>query len=111
MQVLQNSSKTKLLSGRLRRGLFTIALVEAIYAAGGVNELLFTGKERMASRADFYVQLAFFRRASLKCFSARTGNANFGVFRMDSRFHYFFSRLYRRRPGRKFKRVMIGVSV
>ena len=48
-----------LLCGRRLSGWFlAIALVEAIDASRGVNQLLFAGKERVASRAYFDVQVA-----------------------------------------------------
>jgi len=45
-----------------RRGLggwfLAVALVEAIDASGGIDQLLFAGEERVASRAYFDVQVA-----------------------------------------------------
>jgi hypothetical protein len=49
----------------LRRGcvfggwFLAVALVEAIDASCGIDQLLFTGKERMASGTDFNVQVTF----------------------------------------------------
>ena len=64
-----------------------IALVEPINASGGVDQLLLTGEERVASRADFDVQVAFFGRASLEGLAASATNGDFDVFRMNSWFH------------------------
>ena len=47
-------------SCRFRRGLFPIAFVEAIDASRSINQLLFAGEKRVASRADFNVQIALF---------------------------------------------------
>ena len=41
-------------------GFLAIALVEAIDASCGIDQLLFAGEERVASGADFDVQVAFF---------------------------------------------------
>jgi hypothetical protein len=46
--------------GRFRGGLFAIALVEAIDASCGINQLLFAGEKRVASGTNFDVQVAFF---------------------------------------------------
>lgn len=73
--------------GRSLGGFFAVTLVEAIYASGGIDELLFTGEERVASRTDFDVQVTFLRGASLECFAARAGDVYFDVFRVNSRFH------------------------
>jgi hypothetical protein len=69
-------------------GFLAIALVEPIHASRGVDQLLLTGKERVASRADFDVQVAFFGRASLKGLATSAANGNFYVFRMNSWFHF-----------------------
>ena len=37
------------------RGLLAITPIEPIHAAGGIDELLLAGKERMAGRANFNV--------------------------------------------------------
>ena len=36
-----------------------VFLLEAIHASGGIDQLLFTGEERMAARADFNSDVAF----------------------------------------------------
>ena len=73
--------------GRSLGGFFTVTLVEAIDASGGIDELLFTGEERVASRTDFDVQVTFLGGASLECFAARAGDGYFNVFGMNSWFH------------------------
>ena len=44
---------------RFGSGFLAIALVEAIDASSGIDQLLLSGEERMASRANFDVQIAF----------------------------------------------------
>ena len=43
----------------IRRGFLAITLVEAIDASCGIDQLLFPGKERVASGTDFDVQVTF----------------------------------------------------
>jgi hypothetical protein len=74
----------------------SVAFVKSIDASGRIDEFLLTSKERMASRADFYVQVVFHRRASLERASARTDDRNFVVVWMYFRFHngfHFFRRV------------------
>lgn len=47
--------------GRSLGGFFAVTLVEAIDASCGIDELLFTGEEWVASRTDFDVQVTFLR--------------------------------------------------
>ena len=84
-----------------------VTLVETIYASGGIDQLLFTGEERMASRANFDVQVTFLGGASLEGLAARATDRNFNVFWMNSWFH--FVTLYRRHHAAFSKRDMIGV--
>ena len=82
-------------SGSALGGWFlAVALVEAIDASCGIDQLLFSGKEWMASRTDFDVQVTFLGGASLEGLAARAGNVNFDVFWMNSWFHLIT--LYRR---------------
>ena len=78
-----------LCSGRVF-GLSAVTLVEAIHASGGVNQLLLAGKERVAGRTDFHVQVALFGRARLKRLAAGAGNGDLNVFGVNSWFHYFY---------------------
>ena len=68
-------------------GFLTVTLVEAIDASCGIDQLLFAGKERVAGRTDFDVQVTFAGRASLERLAARAGNGYFVVFGMNSWFH------------------------
>jgi hypothetical protein len=68
-------------------GFLAIALVEAIDASRRVDQLLFTGKERVASRANLDVQIVFLGRAGLEGFAASAGNCYFDVFWVNSWFH------------------------
>ena len=81
--------ETGLLSGRgaLSRRFPAIALVEAIDASRGIDQLLLSGKERMASRANFHVEVALFGRAGLERLAASAANGDFYVFRVNSWFH------------------------
>ena len=70
------------------RGFLAVALVKSIHAAGGVDELLLAGEKRMAGRADFHMQVAFFGRTCLKSLTASTSNGDFRIVGMNSWFHY-----------------------
>ena len=67
--------------------LFAIALVEAIDASCGIDQLLLTGEKRVTRRTDFDVQVTFASRASLEALAARTSDVNFDVFWVNSWFH------------------------
>ena len=69
-------------------GSLAIAPIESIHASRGVYQLLLAGKERVARRADFDVQVALFRGAGLERLAAGAGNSDLDVFRMNSWFHY-----------------------
>src|SRR5436305_992678 len=64
-------------------GLRAILLREAFDAAFGVDQLLPSGEERMAVRADFQVQIGL-GRARLPCRAARAPDFDFVVFRVNS---------------------------
>ena len=64
-----------------------VALVEAIDTSCGIDQLLFSGKEWMASRTDFDVQVTFLGGASFEGLAASAGNCNFDVFWVNSWFH------------------------
>ena len=91
------------------RWFLAVALVEAIDASRSIDQLLFAGKEGVASRANFDVQVALLGRARLKRLAASAGNIYFDVFWVDSWFHLIT--FYRRHTGRIFKQDMIGASV
>ena len=64
-----------------------IALVEAIDASRGIDQLLLTGKERVAGGTDFHVQVAFLGRARFEGLAASAGNSYIDVFWVNSWFH------------------------
>jgi len=68
-------------------GFLAVALVEAIDASGGIDQLLLAGKERVASGTNFNVQVTFFGGASLERLAARAGDGNINVFWVYSWFH------------------------
>ena len=72
---------------RIGSGFLAIALVEAIDASSGIDQLLFAGKERMASRTNFDVQITFLSRASFEGLATSAGNGNIDVFGVNSWFH------------------------
>jgi len=80
-----------------------VTLIEAIDAPGSIDQFLFAGKERVASRTDFHVQVTFFGGAGLECLAARAGNVYFGVFGMNSWFHFFVT--LSRRPQAAFSNM------
>jgi len=77
-----------------RCGFLAIALVEAVHASGGIDQLLLAGKKRVASRTNFDVQVTFFSGASFECLAARAGDGDINVFWVNSWFHMLT--LYRR---------------
>jgi hypothetical protein len=68
--------------------LFAIALVEAIDASCGVDQLLLTGEKRVASGTDFDVQVTFAGGASFEVLAARATDGNLDVFWVNSWFHF-----------------------
>ncbi len=87
-------------------GFLAIALVEAIDASRRIDQLLLAGKERVASRTNFNVQVTFLGGASLERLAARAGDGNIDVFWVNSWFHLIT--LYRRHAGRDFKRDILA---
>src|SRR5215510_4840954 len=92
-----------------RCGFLAVALVEAIDASCGIDQLLLAGKEREASGTNFDVQVTFLGRARLELLAARAGDGNINVFWVNSWFHLIT--LYRRHPGRDFKRDILAETV
>jgi len=86
-------------------GFLAIALVEAIDASRGIDQLLLAGKERVASGTNFDVQVTFLGGASFERLATRASNGNFVIFGMNSWFHV--STLYGRHKGRVFKHIII----
>ena len=52
--------------GAFGGGFLAVALVKAIDASRGIDQLLFTRKKRVTSRTDFDVQITFAGRAGLE---------------------------------------------
>jgi hypothetical protein len=68
--------------------LLAVAHVKAIDAPCRVDQLLLAREKRMASRADFHVQIALFGRTGLEALTARAGHCDLVVLGMNSWFHY-----------------------
>ena len=64
---------------------------ELINASAGINELLLTGEERMALRADVYADLAGLGGTGNEGLAASTLNGYFFVVRMESFLHDYDS--------------------
>jgi hypothetical protein len=75
-----------LFCGRASAGL-TVFASEAFDASGGVHQLLLASEKRMATRTDFYVNVAAMSRAGIKSVSARAVHAHFVISRMNSWLH------------------------
>ena len=75
-----------LTKNRLLLGL-TVTLFEALDPASGIDELLLTGKERMAFGANFNPDVLF-SGTGLKFCTTSTTNGRFFVVGMDSLFHW-----------------------
>jgi len=74
---------------RRRLGRFlAIATVKSIDAARRIDQLLLAGKERMARRTDFHVQIFLFGRARLETLATRASDCYFFVFWVNSGFHF-----------------------
>ena len=80
----ENPRRKELLLRRLHLGVFP---AEALHAAGGIQQLLLAGKERMAIGADFYVDVAPMGGAGGEVVAARAHDAHFVVCGMDSCLH------------------------
>jgi len=64
-----------------------VLAAEALHAAGGVQQLLFAGKEGMAIGADFYVNIALMGGAGDETMSTRALHPDFVVCGMNSCLH------------------------
>ena len=69
-----------LLGSRLR---FRVLAAEALDAACRIDQLLLAGEERMASGADFYVDIALMGRTGRKVVAARANNPDFVIVWMN----------------------------
>jgi hypothetical protein len=81
--VLADRLRRQLL-GRCRLASLGIFAAEPLYAARGVHQALLAGKERMASRADFHVNVALVGRPGLKAVSAGALHLHRGIIGMNA---------------------------
>src|SRR5581483_3215034 len=65
----------------------SVLLAELVDAARGVDDLLLTGVERMAVRADLDLEVMAKCRARLECVAAGAGDGDLFVIRMGGGFH------------------------
>ena len=61
--------------------------LKSVYTSAGINKLLLAGKERMAFRTDFNVNIAALGRSSLICGAAGTLDSYVIICGMDTFFH------------------------
>jgi hypothetical protein len=66
---------------------FAVLAAEALDAAGGIDQLLLAGKERVATRADFYADVALVCRARGKGAATGAVHAHFMIRGMDCCLH------------------------
>ena len=81
------NSKIPLRNLLLIRFFLRVLAAEPLHAAGGVEQLLFASKERMAIGADFYVNIALMGGAGSETMSTRALNPYFVVCGMNSCLH------------------------
>jgi hypothetical protein len=73
----------------VQHGLFhAVFLAELVHPAGGIDNLLLAGKERMAGGADFDTQVMGGGAAGLEAVATAAGYVHFDVIRMDIGFHW-----------------------
>src|SRR5437588_10999093 len=77
-------SEANLFLGSFRLGVLP---AESLHAAGGIHKLLFAGKEWMAIRADFYVDVALVSGASGQAVAACAHKGHFVISGIDACFH------------------------
>ena len=68
-------------------GTASITLVKAVNASGRIDQFLLAGKERVACRTNFYMQVVFHSRPGLKSAAAGTDDGYFTVVWMYFWFH------------------------
>jgi hypothetical protein len=66
-----------------------VLAAEALDPARGIHQLLFTGEKRVATGADFHVDVALVGGAGSKGATARAMHVDFVVCRMNGCFHGF----------------------
>ena len=86
-QIRVNPWRKKELSFRWCCILFGVLAAEALHPSGGIDQLLLTGKERMAIRADFYADVSLMGRPGHKRVAACAVHAHFMVRGMNSCLH------------------------
>ena len=64
-----------------------VALAEFVDPSGGIHDFLLAGKERVAGGTDFHVQLLTQGGTGREFVAATADHFDFGVFRMNIRFH------------------------
>src|SRR5947209_1153643 len=67
---------------------FAVLAAEALNAARGIYQLLLTGEEWVATRANFYVNVALMRGARGEDTATSAMHAHFVVCRMNGCFHW-----------------------
>ena len=72
-----------LLTWPVRSRCLGILAAEPLHAASRVHQPLFAGKERVANRADFHVDVALVGRTGLKVVSAGAKHTHRGVIGMN----------------------------
>lgn len=77
-----------------------VFLSELFYSAGGVDEFLLAGKERMAIRANFHMDIAH-RGTGFDHMATGTSDRRRLIFRMDTCLHKFLSNM-------KFYNITMG---
>jgi len=77
-----------------------VFLSELFYSAGGVDEFLFAGKERVAIRANFHMDIAH-RGTGFDHMATGTSDRRRLIFRMDTCLHKFLSNM-------KFYNITMG---
>jgi hypothetical protein len=78
-------------AGGLFGALLLILLLELVDAAGGIDQLLLSGKERVAVRADFDADVVLVGGSCAERMSARADHVHLIVGRVNSSFHWFTS--------------------
>jgi hypothetical protein len=64
-----------------------VFLFKLIHAAGGIDQFLSSGEERVAGGADFHADIAFVRGTGFECIAAGADNIRLVIYGMNSSFH------------------------
>src|SRR5215831_16823271 len=84
---LEIPEKSLVLGGAGLGVAFRVLAAETLHAAGSIEQFLLAGKERVALRADFYVDVALVGRTSSEMIAARALHAYFVVNGMNRCLH------------------------